>query len=139
MKPSRLLPLFLLALALLPIDAQGQNQAQNHAQDWPARPLRVIVPFPPGTITDIVPRTVFEQLSTQLGQSIIVENRRIVCTRIKVAAKHHVPRGLNPVDTAQILILRRIIRYGIEDLTARIGAPGNVLQNIQSLGTETRG
>jgi tripartite-type tricarboxylate transporter receptor subunit TctC len=71
MKPSRLLPVSLLALAFFPFDAQ----AQNHAQNWPARPLRAIVPFPPGTMTDIVPRTVFEQVSAQLGQSIVVENR----------------------------------------------------------------
>ena len=45
------------------------------AQTWPTRSLRAIVPFAAGTITDIVPRVVFEQLSTQLGQSIIVENR----------------------------------------------------------------
>jgi tripartite-type tricarboxylate transporter receptor subunit TctC len=71
MKPSRLLPVSALALALIPFAAQ----AQNHAQGWPGRPLRVIVPFPPGTATDVVPRLVFEQLSAQLGQSIIVENR----------------------------------------------------------------
>ena len=72
MKPSRLLPVSLLALALFPFDAHTQNV---HAQNWPARPLRVIVPFAPGTITDVVPRLVFEQVSAQLGQSIVVENR----------------------------------------------------------------
>jgi tripartite-type tricarboxylate transporter receptor subunit TctC len=72
MKPCRLLPVSLIALALFPFDAHTQNV---HAQSWPARPLRVIVPFPPGTSTDVVPRLVFEQLSGQLGQSIIVENR----------------------------------------------------------------
>jgi tripartite-type tricarboxylate transporter receptor subunit TctC len=37
--------------------------------------MRVIVPFGADSTTDIVPRVVFEQLSSQLGQSIIVENR----------------------------------------------------------------
>jgi tripartite-type tricarboxylate transporter receptor subunit TctC len=45
------------------------------AQTWPAQPIRVLVPFAAGTITDLVPRIVFDHLSTQLGQSIIVENR----------------------------------------------------------------
>lgn len=45
------------------------------AQTWPSRSIRVIVPFAAGTITDIVPRLVFEQLSVQLGQSIVIENR----------------------------------------------------------------
>src|SRR5262245_53366114 len=45
------------------------------AQSWPTRPIRVIVPFAAGSATDIVPRTVFEQVSAQVGQSIIIDNR----------------------------------------------------------------
>ena len=45
------------------------------AQTWPSRSIRVVVPFAAGTITDIVPRLVFEQLTSQLGQSVVVENR----------------------------------------------------------------
>jgi tripartite-type tricarboxylate transporter receptor subunit TctC len=46
-----------------------------HPQAWPLRPIRVIVPTGPGSVTDVVPRVVFERLSVQLGQPIIVENR----------------------------------------------------------------
>jgi tripartite-type tricarboxylate transporter receptor subunit TctC len=45
------------------------------AQDWPARPIRVIIPFGAGSATDLVPRIVFDRLSPQLGQPIVVENR----------------------------------------------------------------
>jgi tripartite-type tricarboxylate transporter receptor subunit TctC len=45
------------------------------AQEWPNRPIRAIVSFSPGSGSDIVGRTVLEQLSKQLGQPIIVENR----------------------------------------------------------------
>ena len=45
------------------------------ASAWPARPIRVVVPVAPGSTVDIVPRVVFEQLSTQIGQNIIVDNR----------------------------------------------------------------
>jgi tripartite-type tricarboxylate transporter receptor subunit TctC len=45
------------------------------AQAWPMKPLRAVVPFAAGSSTDIVPRIVFEQLSHQLAQAIIVENR----------------------------------------------------------------
>lgn len=46
-----------------------------NAQAWPQKPLRAVVPFTAGSSTDIVPRIVFEQLSQQLGQPIVVENR----------------------------------------------------------------
>src|SRR5262249_57843470 len=45
------------------------------AESWPQKPLRAVVPFAAGSSTDIVPRIVFEQLSQQLGQTIVVENR----------------------------------------------------------------
>jgi tripartite-type tricarboxylate transporter receptor subunit TctC len=45
------------------------------AQNWPTRPIRAIIPFGPGSAVDVIPRIVFEQLSAQLGQSIVVENR----------------------------------------------------------------
>jgi len=44
-------------------------------QSWPSRAIRVIIPFGAGSATDIVPRIVFDQLSQQLGQPIVVENR----------------------------------------------------------------
>jgi tripartite-type tricarboxylate transporter receptor subunit TctC len=45
------------------------------AQDWPTRPVRAIIPFTAGSGSDIVGRTVLEQISKQIGQPIIVENR----------------------------------------------------------------
>ena len=50
-------------------------QAGAFAQSWPSRSIRVIIPFGAGSATDIVPRIVFDQLSPQLGQPIVVENR----------------------------------------------------------------
>ena len=45
------------------------------SETWPAKPVRVIVPYAPGSATDIVPRTVFEQVSAQLGQTFVIDNR----------------------------------------------------------------
>lgn len=45
------------------------------AQGWPAEPIRAVVPVGAGSSTDIVHRIVLEQLSSQLGQPIVVENR----------------------------------------------------------------
>jgi tripartite-type tricarboxylate transporter receptor subunit TctC len=45
------------------------------AAEWPTKAIRVVVPYAPGSATDLVPRTVFEQVGQQVGQSFIVENR----------------------------------------------------------------
>jgi tripartite-type tricarboxylate transporter receptor subunit TctC len=68
MKRNRLVA---VAWAVLAVAAADQALPQT----WPAKPIRVIVPFAPGSATDIVPRTVFEQVSTQIGQTIVIENR----------------------------------------------------------------
>ena len=45
------------------------------APDYPVKPLRVIVPFPPGGGTDFVMRAIAPQLSEQLGQQVLIDNR----------------------------------------------------------------
>lgn len=47
----------------------------GHAQNFPAKPLRILVPHPPGGPTDIVARLFADKLSAQLGQAVIVESR----------------------------------------------------------------
>jgi len=46
-----------------------------HAQDYPVKPIRMIVPYPPGGGTDVVARIVNEKLSLELGQSIVIDNK----------------------------------------------------------------
>src|SRR5262247_300854 len=66
MKPV-VLAISTFALALHLIDAG--------AQAWPTKPLRAIVPVGAGSATDVVHRIVLEQLSTQLGEPVVAENR----------------------------------------------------------------
>ena len=49
--------------------------ATAHGETWPARPIKAIIPFGAGSATDVVPRLVFDRLSAELGQPIVVENR----------------------------------------------------------------
>lgn len=64
---TRLVSLFAVALAF----AAGSAVAQS----WPAHPIKMIVPFPPGGGTDGVARSVANHLSTVLGQPVVVENK----------------------------------------------------------------
>ena len=59
--------LLLLALALAP--------ATSRAETWPERPLRLVVPFPPGGITDSIGRLTAEWLARRLNATVLVENR----------------------------------------------------------------
>jgi tripartite-type tricarboxylate transporter receptor subunit TctC len=66
--------------------AVAPSLAQSFAQSWPTKPIRVIVPLTAGSATDVIPRIVFEPVSAQLGQSMIVENRPGGGATIGVAA-----------------------------------------------------
>jgi tripartite-type tricarboxylate transporter receptor subunit TctC len=61
--------LFVLVwLACLPLLSNAQS-------DWPTKPLRIVVPVPPGSFTDIGARALAAEMSLQLGQQVIVENK----------------------------------------------------------------
>ncbi len=49
--------------------------ALSQAAPWPSKPIKAVVPFAAGAATDIVARAVLEQVSKQLGQPIIIENK----------------------------------------------------------------
>jgi tripartite-type tricarboxylate transporter receptor subunit TctC len=63
----RMKPLLLVLSAIFSVAA--------HAQSFPSKPVRIIVPFPAGGTTDIVARLVGQRMSETMGQAIVVENR----------------------------------------------------------------
>jgi len=61
------------ALTVLALAAASSGFAQ--AQPWPSRPVRMVIPFPPGGTLDTVGRLLAQKLGDQTGQPFIVENR----------------------------------------------------------------
>jgi tripartite-type tricarboxylate transporter receptor subunit TctC len=59
------------------------------AEDWPTKNFRVIVPYAAGSATDLIPRTVFETVSSQVGHSFIVDNRLGGGTTVGASAVAH--------------------------------------------------
>ena len=67
MKPThRVLSALLLAAATL---------GNAHAQTWPAKPIRLVVPYPPGGSNDVLSRITAQAMAPGLGQQIVIDNR----------------------------------------------------------------
>lgn len=65
---------FVVGLAALAA-VLGWTQAEAQSPAWPTKPVRLIVAYPPGGVTDVFARMIAAQLSPRWGQAIIVENR----------------------------------------------------------------
>src|ERR1700751_274236 len=63
-----------IAAALVIVAALAAG-APAHAQEYPTRTIRLIVPFPAGGVLDVMGRLIAQHLSASLGQQIIVDNR----------------------------------------------------------------
>jgi len=57
------------------IDLAGRAQAQDAAAAYPSFPIKIVVPYPAGSIPDTLGRMIGDQLQTQLGKPVVIENR----------------------------------------------------------------
>lgn len=66
---------FPLMLGALTAAAAGQAWGQNAAVNYPSKPIRLVVPYPPGGTTDIVARGIGTKLAERFGQQVVIDNR----------------------------------------------------------------
>src|SRR5213075_1506762 len=83
---------------------------QAAAQDYPSRPVRIIVPSPPAGGTDIVGRVLADHFSKALGQQFFVENKPGAGNLIGIeAAARSAPDGYTLLMTASTLVLNSVL------------------------------
>jgi tripartite-type tricarboxylate transporter receptor subunit TctC len=111
------------------------------AADFPAKPLRLVVPYPPGGLLDNLGRALSPGLATQLGQPVVVENRPGAAGMIGAASEsgprlrspqglragqHGEPRAAHPRRQALVQLGRRIGCLAKADPgKLSYGTPGN--------------
>ena len=72
------------------------------AQDYPNKPIKLIVPYPPGGATDVIGRVMAQKLSIALGQQVVVDNRGGAAGSIGAAAVARAPhRTATPCSWAR--------------------------------------
>ena len=72
---ARLAPAAVLSMSVLSLAGLSSMPDVAFAQAYPAKPIRMIVPFPPGGNTDIIARGVATRMQELLGQTFVIENR----------------------------------------------------------------
>jgi len=80
-----------IAVALVTLSALTIPWGVAHAQDYPNRPVKIIVPFPAGGTADAVPRLVADWLSRKWGQPVVIENRSGAAGNIGAEVAYRAP------------------------------------------------
>jgi tripartite-type tricarboxylate transporter receptor subunit TctC len=132
-------------LVLLGIIASLANVESAKAQGFPARPVRIVVGFPPGGVGDIVARLLGQRLSERLGQPFVIENRPGAASNIATEAVIHAPADgytlllVNPVNATSATLYDKLNFNFIRDIApvAGIVRVPNVMEVNPSVPVKT--
>lgn len=114
------------ALVAAATDAWSQD-----ATSWPSKPIRAIVPLSAGSATDVLARTILEQVAAQLGQPIVIENRPGAGNVIGMAAAAKAdPDGYTLLVNSSTHTVIPAMRTGLSFDTARDLVPIVPLANM---------
>ena len=114
-------------LASLGIIAGFAHVETAKAQSFPARPVRIVVGFPPGGVGDIVARLIGQWLSERLGQPFVVENRPGAASNIATEAVVRAPADgytlllINPVNATSATLYNKLNFNFIRDIAPVAG------------------
>jgi tripartite-type tricarboxylate transporter receptor subunit TctC len=116
-----------MILASLAIVAGYANAESASTQAFPARPVRIVVGYPPGGVGDIVARLVAQQLSERLGQPFVIENRPGAASNIATEAVVRAPGDgytllvLNPANAISATLYDNLNFNFIRDIAPVAG------------------
>jgi tripartite-type tricarboxylate transporter receptor subunit TctC len=110
------------ALGFALLAGMASVPSASHAQAFPNRAIRIVVPFAPGGANDVLARLFAPRLSTLLGQSVVVENRSGAGSNIGTeVVAHAAPDGYTLLYTTDSLAIAQSLYprlgYKLEDLT----------------------
>jgi tripartite-type tricarboxylate transporter receptor subunit TctC len=132
-------------LASLGFIASLANAESAKAQAFPARPVHIVVGFPPGGVSDIVARLIGQRLSERLGQPFVVENRPGAASNIATEAVVHAPADgytlllVNPANATSATLYDKLNFNFIRDIApvAGIVRVPNIMELSPSVPVKT--
>jgi tripartite-type tricarboxylate transporter receptor subunit TctC len=117
--------------ALLGIAAQAQGSLQGSTQDYPSKPVTIVVPFGPGSGTDVITRIIAQPLSLALKQTVVIEdkpgaNGAIAATQVARSTPdgHTLLMSTNSPHSAAVTLNRTLAYDPVKDFTplSRVGS-----------------
>ena len=122
-----------LLLALAVAGVAGAPLLAHAADDYPSKPIRLVVPYPPGGATDVIGRVIAQKLSAALNQQVVVDNRAGATGNIGAAAVataapdgYTLLMGALTSHAINATLFAKTVSYDLEKSFTPVGIVGSV-------------